>query len=434
MAQMKFTKIRRFVLAALIIFIGLLPAQQRVDGIAAIVGNEIIMLSEINSTVAQYAIKNKLNLSTNPQLYNELSRKALQNGIDEKLLSIKADEDTIKADEERVDQALNQQIDYMVQQVGSIEKLEEYYGSPIAKIKKDLRKQIEDSYRIDLLKQRRFGAMKISRREVEDFYQSYSDSLPVLPPTVDISHILIQLNPSEESLQEAYTKIENIKKMLQDGADFGELAKKYSEDPGTASRGGDLGFVSRGDFVKEFEEVAFGLNEGEYSDIVQTQFGFHIIQLLEKKGEKIHARHILMQLRPTQKDEELVIQKLNAIRDSLMSGKATFEDMALKYSDDPNVKEDKGHLGKYRTDSFQIKAFETVSDTLSPGEISHPFKTEFGYHIVQLHSREEERKVSLKKDWQQIEQLALEFKREREFKDWLASLREEIPVEVKINL
>jgi peptidyl-prolyl cis-trans isomerase SurA len=431
---MKVNKIKNFVIAFIILLNGLLLAQQRVDGIAAVVGNEIILLSEINSTVAQYAIKNKLNLSNNPQLYTELSKKALQNGIDEKLLSIKADEDTIKADEDRVDQALNQQIDYMVQQVGSMEKLEEYYGAPIAKIKKDLRKQIEDSYRIDLLKQRRFGGMKISRREVEDFYQNYSDSLPTLPPTVDISHILIQLNPSEESLQEAYSKIEKIKKMLQDGADFAELAKKYSEDPGTASRGGDLGFVNRGDFVKEFEEVAFALKEGEISDIVQTQFGFHIIQLLEKKGEKIHARHILVQLKPTQKDEELVIQKLNEIRNKLINGEATFEEMALQYSDDPNVKEDKGHLGKYRTDSFQIKAFETVCDTLSPGEISHPFKTEFGYHIVKLHSREEERKVSLRKDWEQIEQLALQFKSEREFKEWLASLREEIPVEIKINL
>lgn len=431
---MKLIDVRNMIIAFMIIFGGILSAQQRVDGIAAIVGNEIIMLSEVNSSVAQYAMKNKLNLADKPQLYKELSRKALQSGIDERLLSIKADEDTIKADEDRVDQALNQQVDYMMQQVGSVEKLEEYYGAPIAKIKKDLRKQIEDSYRIDLLKQRRFGGMKISRREVEDFYQSYSDSLPTLPPTVDISHILIQLSPSDESLQEAYTKIEKIQKMLKDGADFAQLAREYSEDPGTASRGGDLGFVSRGDFVKEFEEVAFGLNEGEISDIVQTQFGFHIIQLLEKQGEKIHARHILVQLKPTKKDEELVVQKLKEIREKLINGEATFEEMALQYSDDPNVKEDKGHLGKYRTDSFQIKAFETVCNNLSPGEISQPFKTDFGYHIVQLHSREEERKVSLKRDWEQIEQLALEYKREHEFKEWLASLREEVPVEIKVDL
>jgi peptidyl-prolyl cis-trans isomerase SurA len=322
----------------------------------------------------------------------------------------------------------------MLQQAGSTEKLEEYYGAPMAKIKKDFKKQIENRFRIDMLKQKRFGEMKISRREVEEFYQSYSDSLPTIPPTVDISHILLELGPSEESLQEAYTKILNIQNRLNEGGDFEQLAKEYSEDPGSASKGGDLGFVNRGDFVKEFEEVAFALEEGEYSDIVQTQFGFHIIQLLEKQGEKIHARHILVQLKPTEKDEQAVIQKLDAIRDSLINNEATWEEMALKYSDDPNVEEDKGHLGKYQTNSFQIEGFEKVSKSLEMGEISQPFKTEFGYHIVKLNNRETEREVSLSKDWQQIEQLALEFKRDREFKNWVASLRESIPVDVKITM
>ena len=430
---MKFNRLNKYIL-----ILGLLPtlsfAQQHVDGIAAIVGDEIILVSEINSLVAQYALQNKINLSDKPNLYKELSQKFLQNRIDEKLLLIQADEDTIKADEDRVDQTLDQQINYMVQQAGSMEKLEEYYGAPIAKVKKDFKKQIENKFRIDLLKQRRFGDTKISRREVEDFYKNYSDSLPTIPPTVDISHILIQLNPSEESLKEAYAKISKIQQQLKDGADFAELAKKYSEDPGSASRGGDLGFVSRGDFVKEFEEVAFSLKEGEYSDIVQTQFGFHIIQLLEKQGEKVHVRHILIQVQPTENDKQAVIQKLKEIREKIINKDSTFEEMADKYSDDPNVKEDHGHLGKYRTDSFQIKGFESVSKSLKVGEISEPFQTEFGYHIVKLNGREEERQVSLKRDWEQIEQLALQYKQEDEFKTWVASLRENIPIDIKVAL
>lgn len=430
---MKFDRLKKYILV-----LGLLPsslfAQQQIDGIAAIVGDEIILMSEINSLVAQYALQNKLNLSDNPDLYKEFSQKFLVNRIDEKLLLIQADEDTIKADEDRVEQTLNQQINYMVQQAGSMEKLEEYYGAPIAKVKKDFKKQIENRFRLDMLKQRRFGDTKISRREVEDFYKNYSDSLPSIPPTVDISHILIELNPSEESLQEAHTKISKIEQLLKDGSDFEELAKEYSEDPGSASRGGDLGFVSRGDFVKEFEEVAFSLNEGDYSDIVQTQFGFHIIQLLEKQGEKVHARHILIQLKPTEKDEQAVIQKLKEIREKIINKEATVEEMADKYSDDPNVKEDHGHLGKYRTDSFQIKGFESVSKSLKVGEISEPFQTEFGYHIVQLNNSEEERQVSLKKDWEQIEQLALEYKKEDEFKNWVASLRQNIPIDIKVAL
>lgn len=424
----------RLILSILLLMPIFLFGQQQIDGIAAIVGDEIILMSEINTVVAQYALQNKMDLSNNPGLYKELSEKFLQSRIDEKLLLIQADEDTIEADEERVDQTLNQQINYMLQQAGSTEKLEEYYGAPVAKIKKDFKKQIENRFRIDILKQKRFGEIKIFRREVEEFYKSYSDSLPTIPPTVDISHILIELGPSEESLQQAYQKITDIQKLLNEGDDFAELAKEYSEDPGSASKGGDLGFVSRGDFVKEFEEVAFSLNEGEYSDIVQTQFGFHIIQLLEKQGEKIHARHILVQLKPTEEDEQTVIQKLSAIRDTLINSEATWEEMALKYSDDPNVEEDKGHLGKYRTDSFQIEGFEKVSNSLKVGEISEPFKTEFGYHIVKLNNREKERQVSLNKDWEQIEQLALEFKRDREFKNWVAALRESIPVDVKIAM
>jgi len=431
---MSIQKIYHIIILTGILLTGVINAQQKVDGIAAIVGNEIILLSDINAAVAQYSLQNKLNLSDKPQLYNELSHKFLQNAINEKLLIIKADEDTIKADDDRVEQTLGQQLDYMVQQVGSVDKLEEYYGSSMAKIKKDFRKQIQDRFRIDLLRQKRFGDVKISRREVEEFYKQYSDSLGTIPPTVDISHILLQVNPSDESLQEAYAKAMEIKKKLDEGADFAKLAEEYSEDPGSASRGGDLGFVSRGDLVKEFEEVAFALDEGEISDIVQSQFGFHIIQLLERQGEKVHVRHILIRLQPTKKDEQAVFEKLTEIRQKIINGDSTFEEMALKYSNDPNVDDDKGHLGKYRTDSFQIEAFATVCKSLEPGEISPPFKTEFGYHIVKLHSRQEARDVSLKQDWEQIEQLALEYKRKQKFEEWIASLREDIPIEVKMNL
>jgi len=413
------------------IFSNSLWAQQKVDGIAAIVGNEIILFSEVNAIVAQYALQNKINIMENPKLYEDLSQKILQDLINEKLLLIKADEDTIKADEERVDQALDQQLNYMIEQVGSVESLESYYNAPIAKIKKDFRKQVENRFRIDMLRQKRFGNMKISRREVEEFYEQYQDSIPTLQPAVDLSHILIEVTPSEESRQEAYLKIQKIKEILDQGGDFTEIAKEYSDDPGSKGRGGDLGLISRGDLVKEFEEAAFALSEGEYSEIVRSVFGYHIIQLIERQGEKIHVRHILIQLKPTEKDAQIVIQKLNDIRQQILDSTAAFEDMALKYSDDPNVKEDKGNLGTYRMDSFQIKEFETIARRLEPNQISEPFRTDFGYHIVKLNKKTESREVSLEKDWAQIEQAALQSKREKEFYNWISSLKQEIPIEVK---
>ncbi|RMF57120.1 MAG: hypothetical protein D6748_11885 [Calditrichaeota bacterium] len=434
MKSLMVNNIVKFILLSLLVTLTPLLSQQKIDGIAAVVGDKIILMSDLNTILAQYSLQTKTNIFENPQLYRQLTQRFLQQMIDEKLLLIKAEEDTITADEERVDQILQQQLDQMVKQVGSLQALEQYYGSPIAKIKKDFRKQISEQLIIEQLRQKRFSNVKISRREVEDFFQEYQDSLPKLEPTVDISHILMQVKPSDESFKTAFEKISQIRKKLEEGEDFATLASQYSEDPGSRRNGGDLGWVSRGTFVREFEEAAFALKPGEISDIVQTQFGFHIIQLLDRQGEKIHARHILIQLQPTREDEQKIIAKLQEIRQKILSGEATFEEMALKYSDDPNVEKDKGHLGEYTIGNFQVKAFEDAIKNLQPGEISEPFKTEFGYHIVRLNKRTESRTYSLEKDWQTIEKFAIDFKRGKEFRKWLSQLREEIPIQIHLEI
>jgi len=427
-------KLFSFILIAGLLISGAARSQQTIDGIAAVVGNEIILVSDLNTLIAQYGFQNKVNVYKDPVLLNNLSNQMLQRMIDEKMLLIKADEDTIKADEDRVEQILTQQINNFIQQVGTQEKLEEYYGMPLPKIKKEMRQQIANRLIIEQLRQKRFSNIKISRREVENFYEQYQDSLPKVDETVDISHILIQVTPSDESYQEAYDKITRIKTMLAEGQDFTALAKQYSEDPSVASNNGDLGWVSRGDLVKEFEEAAFALEDGEISDIVQTQFGFHLIQLVERQGEKIHVRHILVQLQPTKADEDRVVNRLKEIRQRILSGNATFEEMALQNSDDPNVQTDKGHLGTFALNAFQVKGFEEAAKKLKVGEISEPFKTDFGYHILLLNNREASHTLTLDTDWQQIEQIATEFKTNQQFEKWLAELREEIPIDIKIQI
>ncbi len=418
----------------LLLLTALLPAQQVVDGVVAIVGDDVVLLSEINTLVAQYAFQNKVDISKNPQLYKQLSHQFLQNLIDQKLMLIKADEDTIKVDDEAVDQNVKQQLDYLVSQAGSQEKLEEYYGSPIFKIKKDLRKEIANQMRTSTLREKKFADVKVSRKEVENFFKTYQDSLPERKASVDISHILIQVAPSDSSITRGYEKALEIKKKLDEGEDFATLAKQYSDDTGSAANGGDLGFVERGSLVKEFEEAAFSLQPGQISDIVQTQFGFHIIQLLERQGEKIHVRHILIRVQPTEQDNQRAVAKLMDIRKKILDGDSTFEEMALRYSEDPNVQKDHGHLGEFETGGFQIKEFAEAIKGLKVGEISEPFKTEFGYHIVQLNKRTEARTYTLSRDWEQIEQWALQYKREHLYKEWLAQIREEIPVIIKMSI
>lgn len=427
-------KLFSFILIAGLLISGASRAQQTIDGVAAVVGNEIIMVSDLNTLIAQYGFQNKVNVYKDPALLKSLSSQMLQRMIDEKMLLIKADEDTIRADEDRVEQILTQQVNNFIQQVGSQEKLEEYYGMPLPKIKKEMRQQIENRLIIEQLRQKRFSNIKVSRREVENFYEQYQDSLPNVDETIDISHILIQVTPSDESYQAAFDKITRIKEMLAEGQDFTTLAKQYSEDPSVASNNGDLGWVSRGDLVKEFEEAAFALKDGEISDIVQTQFGFHLIQLVERQGEKIHVRHILVQLQPTKADEERVVNRLKEIRQQILSGNATFEEMALQNSDDPNVQTDKGHLGTFAINAFQVKEFADAAKKLKVGEISEPFRTDFGYHIIKLNDRQASHTLTLDNDWQQIEQIATEFKTNQQFEKWLAELREEIPIDVKIRI
>ena len=405
-------------------------AQQLVEGIAAVVGKEIILKTELDQFVQNYILQNRLNITPESPEYQKLRKQMLESLIEQKVLLAKAEADTITVDDQMLDQRVNERMNYMIQQAGSKDKLEQIFGSPLNQIRKDTRKILKEQMLVEQVRAKKFQGMKVSRREVEEFYATYKDSLPERPATVDISHILMQVKPSEKAQMAAYDKAEKILKELKAGASFEELARKYSEDPASAKRGGDLGFTQRGDLVPEYENVAFNLKNGEISGIVQTQFGFHIIQLIERRGERIHTRHILIRVQPTQQDEQRVIQKLDSIRQVILDGKATFEEMALKYSDDQNVKKDHGHLGTFELDKLQIPQFKAVISRLKPGEISHPFKTEYGYHIVRLNTFTPAHKLNLKDDWEELEKYALNFKMQREYKEWLDDLKKHIYIKI----
>jgi len=405
-------------------------AQQLVEGIAAVVGKEIILKTELDQFVQNYILQNRLNITPESPEYQKLRKQMLESLIEQKVLLAKAEADTITVDDQMLDQRVNERMNYMIQQAGSKDKLEQIFGSPLNQIRKDTRKILKEQMLVEQVRAKKFQGMKVSRREVEEFYATYKDSLPERPATVDISHILMQVKPSEKAQMAAYDKAEKILKELKAGASFEELARKYSEDPASAKRGGDLGFTQRGDLVPEYENVAFNLKNGEISGIVQTQFGFHIIQLIERRGERIHTRHILIRVQPTRKDEQRVIQKLDSIRQVILDGKATFEEMALKYSDDQNVKKDHGHLGTFELDKLQIPQFKAVISRLKPGEISRPFKTEYGYHIVRLNAFAPAHKLNLKDDWEELEKYALNFKMQREYKEWLDDLKKHIYIKI----
>jgi len=408
-----------------------LIGQQLIDGIAIVVGREIILRSDIDQFVRNYVMQNRIDPQKNPAQIKKVRDDAIQSMIEQKLMLEQAEKDTVKVDDELVDQNLDQRIKYMIQQAGSEKKLEEAFQNPMKKIRKDMRKTLKEQLIVQKLRQQKFSDIKVSRRDVLQFYKQYQDSFPALKARVDISHILKIVKPSPESLQKAYKQAEEVKKQLDAGADFAEMARKYSQDPASKVNGGDLGFTKRGDFVSEYEQAAFALKDGEISPITQSQFGFHIIQVLEHRGEKIHTRHILIRVTPSAADEQITYDELAKIRNEALADSVDFGTLALKYSDDTHVKEDKGHLGEFDADKMVIPEFTQVIAILKPGEISMPFKTQYGYHIVKLNSRTEARKVSLEKDWQKLEEMARNFKTEKVYKKWIKKLKTEIPIEIR---
>lgn len=408
-----------------------LHSQQVLDKIVAIVDDNIILQSELVQYSLNLAFQMKIDPQIEPDKFEQLQRQILENMVNQKILLVKAVEDTIEVNEREVDNVLDSQIERMIEQVGSVEKLEAYLGAPLKKIKRDFRDDVRDNLKVEALKTQKIRKIQISRREVEHFFKTMRDSLPELKETVDISHILLEIKPGIEAEQTARQRIEEIFDRLNKGEDFVELAKDYSEDPGSRSRGGELGFFQRGEFVREFEEVAFSLQPDEISRIVKTEHGFHIIQMIERRGEKINVRHILIRLFATSDDAQNVEQRINELAQILQATQPDFAKLASQHSDDATTKMQGGHLGQFAVDELQEKEFRRVVSTMTPGDISKPFKTRFGWHIIKLNERKEARELSIDKDWEQIERWALNLKHQQELARWIEELRKYTFIDIK---
>ncbi len=259
---------------------GISFAQTVVDKIAAVVDNEIILKSELDYQVKMTAAQQKIDPNT-----PGLEDKVLNQMIEEKLAYAQALLDSINVTDEEVKNRIDYQINYFVQQYGSKEKVEQLYGMSIEKIRRSLEDPVKKQILVQKLEEKKFGDVEASRMEVENFFKTYKDSIGVIPEKVQIAHIFIMPKVTEKMKAVYKAKAEAILDSIKHGADFAEMAKKYSEDPGSAAEGGDLGWVGKGVFYPEFEAAAFALKPGQISDVVESPVGFHIIQMIEKRGD-----------------------------------------------------------------------------------------------------------------------------------------------------
>jgi peptidyl-prolyl cis-trans isomerase SurA len=405
-----------------------LSAQTLVDRIVAVVDKEIITESELSERVTFLAAQNRIDPNQ-----TGLRMQVLDGLVSEKLILAQALIDSVEVTDDEVTRALDQQIANFVRQVGSEQRVEQMYGKSISRIKRDYRAEIKNQLLVQKVRQTREASISVTHREVEDFFVSFKDSLPQVPEEFGLSHIYIVPKPDTAVEGKTRMVMQSILDSIHAGGDFAVFAKRYSTDPGSSASGGDLGWEKRGVFVREFEETVFGLKEGEVSYIVKTQFGFHIIQLLGRRGESVHARHILMKIDKGPASDSAAVDTLRALRQWALKG-VSFAELASKYSEDEDTKTIGGDLGTLTADQLQPDFAGQIKE-MKEGEISEPLRTvvgsSYGFHIIWMRKRTAPHAINLHDDFRRIEQLALYMKRNKQNAEWIDELKKTIYVDIR---
>ncbi|GIV62310.1 MAG: peptidylprolyl isomerase [Rhodothermaceae bacterium] len=410
------------------------------DEIVAVVGEEIILRSDVDAFVVGL-LRQQQDLEYSKDLWNQ----ALNQLINEKVLTIHAKRDTtIQVTDDQVEQALEQRIQQMTTQLGGPNRLEEIYGKSLVEIKADLREEFRDQLLADQFRSRKLRQIKITPSEVKAWFNRFpTDSLPTFPETVRLSHIVRFPAITEEARREAMEVITAIRDSIVTGrVSFEEYARLFSDDPGSAQNGGRYENMRLGEVVPEFAAVAARIPIGEISQVFETQFGLHILRVNRRLGDVIDYNHILIAFDESKADPSEAIAYLNAVRDSILTHGMPFELMARRHSEEQSSALRGGRVIDPRTGERDLvlaalgPRWQATLSGLQEGQISEPAEVELlngrrAYHIVRLERRVPEHRVNLETDYALIEQYALREKQNRELAAWLDKLRESVYIDIR---
>jgi len=396
-----------------------------IDGVAAVVGGKIIMYSDIESQYMQYRLQSGVQGTG-----TEIRCRILENLILQKLLYNQAELDSLFVTPDEVSSELDRRFRYFINQFGSQEKLEKYYNKSVDQFKSELSEVIEEQMMVEKAQQKVIENVKVTPSEVKAFFREIpEDSIPLVPAQVELAHIVKNppVSPTEKILVKE--RLRSMRDRILKGENFGALAALYSEDPGSAKNGGEIGLHGRGELYPQFEAVAFKLKPGEISDIVETEAGFHIIQLIERRGDFINVRHILLMPRVSDDDLNRSRVFLDSIAGLIRDKKMTFEEAAQKFSDDPTKINGGTMINPYTNNSkFQLDQMDprlfSVVNRLEPGSFSNPVLLEDekgtrAYRLVLLKEKTTPHKANLNDDYDQIQQWALSDKNQRSLRKWM---------------
>ncbi|WP_455674836.1 peptidylprolyl isomerase [Phocaeicola sp.] len=400
-----------------------------IDEVVWVVGDEAILKSDVESERlnAQYEGR-KFDGDPYCVIPEQL---AIQ-----KLFLHQAAIDSIEVSEQEVIERVDKQTGWLIEQIGSKEKLEEYYNKTSTQIREMLRENIRDGLTVQKMQQKIAGDIKVVPAEVRRYFKDLPpDSIPFIPTQVEVQIITLEPKVPQE-------EIDRVKKTLRDYTDrinsgeiaFSTLARLYSEDEASRRHGGELDFMGKGQLVPEYANVAFNLQDPtKVSKIVETEFGFHIIQLIEKRGDRIKTRHILLKPRVDEKDLEAALNRLDSIADDIRNQKFSFEDAATYISQDKDTKNNHGLMANQETGTARFEMFQLskeaqeaakVVEGLNVGEISKPFtmlnkRGKEVCAIVKLKSRINGHKATITEDYQRLKAIVQEKRSEEKIEKWI---------------
>ncbi|NTE03380.1 peptidylprolyl isomerase [Agrobacterium tumefaciens] len=411
--------------------------KHNIDKVAAVVGNNIVLLSDLNQQYTQYLYQG------NPA-NEDVKCKILQNTLTQKLLKQQAEIDSVMVEDGQVDDEVNKRMRYSMQRAGGQERLEQFLNKSVLQYKDEIRPSVKDELIAQKMQAKITENINVTPMEVEKYFKTLGDSIPEFNTEVEVGEIILDPKLTKAEKQRFHDKIEALRLRVKSGDDFGVLAKTYSEDPGSSADGGDLGFFDRSTMAKEFTAWAFKLKAGEMSPVFETEFGFHILQVIERRGEQVHARHILV--RPATTPESLNRLKLHAdsIYNNILSKKISFAAAASLFSDNKETKFNGGMMlnaenVQARSTFIPVDKLDPsvflVIDTMKIGAISKPnlYTAADGkqaYRILYLKSKIPPHKANLAQDFPKIRDAAQSDKINRTLSEWFEKRRESTYIKI----
>ena len=408
-----------------------------VDEIVWIVGDEAILRSDVEEQRIRYQYDGT-QIEGDPYCFIP-EQLALQ-----KLFLDQAAIDSIFADSKSVSTQVDMRINYLIAQIGSKEKLEEYFGKSLTELKEELREMVSNQQIVQQIQRKIVGDIKATPAEVRQFYNKIpEDSLPTIPAQVEVQIIMVEPQVSQQAIDNVKARLREFQERIEAGeSEFSTLAILYSEDTESAKRGGEIGYMGKGQLVSEYANVAFGLQDPKkVSKIVESEFGFHIIQLIDKKGDRVNTRHILMKPKVTLDAKDQAKKRLDSIADIVRNERLKFEEAVIFFSNDKYTRNSSGLMPNPKTGNSKFELQDLpqeiakVAYNLKTGEISDPFlmRNSVGnevYAIIKLKSSSKAHRANMVDDYLELKNIYQDKKSYERLNEWITNKQKGIYIHI----